>query len=99
LLSKQLKEDGLALQKLREPAIWDALTRLVAQMNSDVIDRFTNEKEKKSWLKGSREAVGSFLPAIEQKIKDAEEASEESDQEQKILRGESADGSGDLAIG
>lgn len=99
-LTPQQKEDGLLLkERLLEPKVWAALQRIMAQVEQSTFDRFEQEKEKKSWLRGARTIIKELLPTIIQKIEDSETAVQEEDHEQKILHGESAEGSSDLALG
>ena len=100
MLSEQQRLDGIALKRVKtDPEVWAAIERVAARMNNDLIDRFSNGDEKKSWLRGAREAVGAIIPTIEQMIQDSADAEQEDIQNQKILHGETTDGSSDLAIG
>lgn len=103
MLSEQLtpeqREDAALLRdRLREPKVWAALERVMARMERDIFDEYERTEEKKAWLRGARRVLKEFLPGILERISDAAQADAEEEKDKAVLRGESAEGSSDLAL-
>lgn len=101
-MAEQAVLDGLALGRLRaDEDAWAALERVVRQLHDDAVTKWSNDDTvKKAWLRGAREVAGSIIPAIEQRILDAQGVVAEEREAKIELRTYAEDGvgSGDLAI-
>lgn len=101
MLSEQLtaeqKADQQELARLSDTQK-GALRRLLANVERDGFRRFAEGDERKSWIKGFREAVGDVMAAFEQTLEDAQSVREELKADREIA-GEASGSDGDLAIG